>query len=87
MAKNVLIPSVEARLQGFIEVGRRNLHENMLGSDERRFPTVTLTREFGCEGYPVAQKLQTLLQERSGHPWVVMDRALLEAVARSHDLS
>ena len=87
MPKGHLIPSVEERLRGLIEVGRRNLREHVLGKDERPYPTVTLTREFGCEGYAVAQKLQTLLEERSGQRWVVMDRALLEAVAQDHNLS
>jgi len=87
MAKGVLIPSVEGRLRGLIEVSRRNLREHGTGRGERLRPTVTLTREFGCEGYPVALKLQTLLEKRSGEPWVVMDRALLEAVAGDHHLS
>jgi cytidylate kinase len=87
MEKNVLIPSIEERLQGLIEVSRRNLHEHGLGGDERLRPTVTLTREFGCEGYPVAMKLRELLEQRSGRPWVVMDRALLDTVAADNHLS
>jgi len=87
MAKNPLIPSIEERLRGLLEVSRRNLREHGLTDVERARPTVTLTREFGCEGYPVAERLQDLLEKRSGRPWVVMDRALLDAVARDHHLS
>ena len=87
MAKNVLIPSIEERLRGFLEVSRRNVREHGLGKGDRLKPTVTLTREFGCEGYPVAQRLQELLEQRSGQPWVVMDRALLDAVAQDHNLT
>lgn len=87
MSKNVLIPSIEERLRGFMEVSRRNLREHDLSRGDRLRPTVTLTREFGCEGYPVAQRLQGILEQRSGQPWVVMDRALLEAVAKNHNLS
>ena len=87
MSKNVMIPSIEARLRGLIEVSRRNLREHGLTRDARLSPTVTLTREFGCEGYPVALKLQALLEKRSGQPWTVMDRALLDAVAEDHHLS
>lgn len=87
MARGVLIPSVERRLQGLMEVSRRNLREHGFADVERADPTVTLTREFGCEGYPVAERLQALLQEKSGRPWVVMDRALLDCVARDHHLS
>lgn len=85
MARSVLIPAIEQRLRGLIEVSRRNTREH--GFVERERPTVTLTREFGCEGYPVAEKLQHLLEQRSGAPWVVMDRALLDTVAKDHNLS
>ena len=87
MEKNPLIPSIEERLRGLIEVSRRNLRQHGLADQARHRPTVTLTREFGCEGYPVAQRLQELLEQRSGQPWVVMDRALLDAVAKDHHLS
>jgi cytidylate kinase len=87
MAKNILIPSIETRLQGLMELSRRNLREHGLAKHDRLRPTVTLTREFGCEGYPVAESLQALLEKRSGQPWVVMDRALLDAVAKDHHLS
>lgn len=87
MAKNVLIPSIEERLRGYIELSRRNLREHGPAKSARVHPTVTLTREFGCEGYPVALRLQTLLEKRNGQPWVVMDRALLDAVAKDHNLS
>lgn len=87
MAGNLLIPSIERRLRGLLEVGRRNLREHGLCDEERARPTVTLTREFGCEGYPVAEKLQALLEQRSGQSWVVMDRALLDAVAKDQNLN
>jgi cytidylate kinase len=87
MAKSFLIPSIEQRLRGMMEVSRRNLHQHGFTDVERAFPTVTLTREFGCEGYPVAEKLQGILETRSGNRWVVMDRALLDAVAADHNLS
>jgi cytidylate kinase len=44
-------------------------------------PTVTISREFGCEGYQVAERVQTLMAEATGEPWNVYDKALLEAVA------
>lgn len=87
MVSNQLIPSIEARLRGLLEVSRRNLREHGFSDVERANPTVTLTREFGCEGYPVAERLQVVLEKRCGKPWVVMDRALLDEVARDHNLS
>ena len=87
MPEKMLIPSIEERLAGLIEVSRRNLQEHGVTSEARLRPTVTLTREFGCEGYPVAEKLQALLEQASGARWVVMDRALLEVVARDNHLN
>jgi cytidylate kinase len=87
MAHNLLIPSIEERMRGYIELSRRNVREHGWPGDERAKPTVTITREFGCEGYPVATALQAILEKRSGQPWVVMDRALLEKVAEDHHLS
>lgn len=87
MSKYQMIPSIEERMSGFLEVSRRNQREHGFGHEGRLLPTVTLSREFGCEGYPVALKLQAILEKRSGLPWVVMDRALLEKVAEDHHLS
>ena len=84
---SMLIPSIEARIRGLIEVSRRNRHEHGVSGPGERRPTVTLTREFGCEGYPVAQELQALLEKSSGAPWVIMDRALLDAVAKDQHLN
>jgi len=87
MKDDMLIPSIEERLRGLIEVSRRNRREHGIDKGDRLRPTVTLTREFGCEGYPVAERLQPLLEEATGAPWVIMDRALLDAVAQDHNLS
>jgi cytidylate kinase len=87
MTESMLIPSIEARIRGLIEVSRRNRHEHGVSAPANLRPAVTLAREFGCEGYPVAQELQALLEKRSGAPWVIMDRALLDAVAKDQHLS
>ncbi|WP_460597329.1 cytidylate kinase-like family protein [Geomonas sp. Red276] len=83
MTDRMLIPSIEERIGSLIEVTRRNLKEHGLAGERLR-PTVTLTREYGCQGYPVAAQLQAVLEKRTGAPWLVMDRALLEAVAQDN---
>jgi cytidylate kinase len=87
MAEKRLIPSIEKRLESLIEVGRRNLSGYSVKEKEKAGPTITISREFGCEGYPAAEKLQALLQEKTGKAWALMDKALLEEVARNHHLS
>ena len=41
-------------------------------------PCVTISREFGCQAYPLAAELARQL----GEPWVVVDKEILEEVSR-----
>lgn len=46
-------------------------------------PCFTIAREFGCQAYPLAEKLVSRLNARvGGEPWVVVGRELLDEVAR-----
>ncbi|GFE57623.1 AAA family ATPase [Geobacter sp. AOG1] len=85
MSEKLLVPSIEKRLASFLEVSRRNLKGPWRGDKVR--PTITISREFGCEGFPVTEKLQELLEKQTGDDWTVMDKALLEEVAKHHNLS
>ena len=87
MAEKRLIPSIEKRIESLIEVSRRNLSGYSVTEAVKARPTITISREFGCEGFPTAEKLQAYLQEKTGTAWGVMDKALLEEVARNHSLS
>lgn len=86
MPENVLIPSIEMRLSSLLELNRRKEIERETRGKYAR-PTITISREFGCEAYPVAERLQELLEKKTGEKWVVMDKKLLEEVARNHNLS
>ncbi len=86
MTETRLIPSIEMRLSSLLEVTRRrDLESEARGKAVK--PTITISREFGCEAYPMAERLQALLEKRTGEKWVVMDKQLLEEVARNHNLS
>ena len=50
-------------------------------------PTVTISRDFGCEGFGVAEGVQRLMVQATGEPWNVYDKALLEAVAGEQGIS
>ncbi len=84
MAVNVLPPSIEQRMGAFNEVMRR---AKLLKPDALPKPTITIAREFGCEAYPVAEELLALVKEKTGEEWVLVDKALLSAVAKDHRLS
>lgn len=87
MTERLLVPSIEKRLSGLIEVSRRA--KLAAGMEERKVfkPTVTISREFGCEAYPAAEKLKAIFEEKSGEPWALVDRTLIDEVAKHHDLT
>jgi len=83
MSPSSLLPSVEHRLSAWAEVQYR------LSNPPRRAPrpTITISRRFGCEGFPLAERLKGLAEEASGEPWTIHDRALIESVAREEGIS
>jgi cytidylate kinase len=88
MPEKQLIPSIDARLGQLLEFNRRNeMEKRSQAAASKVRPTITLSREFGCEAYPVAERLQVLMEKQTGEHWVVMDKGLLEEVAKHHNLS
>jgi cytidylate kinase len=78
-----LIPSVDRRLSAWVSLQSR-LSERK--HRDRRL-TITISRQFGCEGYPLAESLQEQLAVKTGETWAVFDKALIERVSRETDLS
>lgn len=88
MPEKLLIPSVEMRFGALLEFQRRRAQEAAARNrEETRQMTITISREFGCEAFPVAEQLQGLLEKKTGRTWMIMDKHLLEKVAHDHDLS
>lgn len=84
MPESRLIPSIDKRLGAFLEVSRRQGGQQ---ADPPRKPAITISREFGCEAYPMAELLRQQLENKTGQSWTLMDKALLDEVAKSHNLS
>lgn len=78
-----LIPSIEQRERAWIQVQERLAHPHLTP----HLPSVTISREYGCEGYPLALHLKQLLDETSGQAWTVFDRTLADRVAADESLS
>jgi cytidylate kinase len=88
MLEKTLVPSIEKRIGSLLEFNRRKELEALSKSRAEKWkPAITFSREFGCESYSVAEHLQELLEKRTGEAWLVMDKELLQEVARNHDLS
>lgn len=60
-------------------------HQARARKDEGRGtgPCITISREFGCQAYPLAAELA----KRLGEPWSVVDREILEEVAKVSNFS
>jgi cytidylate kinase len=88
MPENLLIPSVDLRIGSLEEYNRRQnekaAHQH---HKPKPRPCLTISREFGCEGYPVAELLRELMMQRTGDEWVLIDKAVLEVVAQRHNIS
>lgn len=78
-----LVPSIEQRECAWAELQERlaRAHRPPV------LPTITLSRQFGCEGYPLALRLKELLEPASDLPWTIFDRALVDKVAADEKLS
>lgn len=88
MPDNLFIPSVDLRIGALEEYNRRQKEKAAL---QLRQPTprpcITLSRQYGCQGYPVAERVCELMTEKTGEPWLLIDRAVLDEVARHHNIS
>ena len=81
MTLTSLPPSIDQRMGTFNEVMRR---AKLLKPDTLPKPTITISREFGCEAFPVSEELLKLVQEMTGEQWLLVDKTLLTAVAKEH---
>lgn len=78
-----LVPSIEQRECAWAELQERLAHAR----PRLALPSITISREYGCEGYPLAVHLKALLEAASGLSWSVFDKALVDRVASDEKLS
>ncbi len=84
MPSHLMIASIEARIDAWQRILESKKKE---ASQKRKALTITISREFGCEGFPLAEKIKEILQKHTGEEWVIFDRALIEKVAQEVQLS
>ncbi|MCE1226413.1 MAG: cytidylate kinase-like family protein, partial [Geobacteraceae bacterium] len=88
MPDNLLIPSVDLRVGALEEYNRTQKHKALLRHKKPKpRPCVTISRQFGCLGYPVAERVCELMSQKSGETWLLIDRAVLDEVAKRHNIS
>jgi len=88
MSEKLLVPSIEMRLGTLLEISRRKDEDDAsrIRAGKAR-KTITISREFGCEAYPMAECLKDMMEKKTGQVWTLMDKGLLEEVAKNHNLS
>jgi cytidylate kinase len=72
--------SVEERISGWVRIQEGYL--SGLPARARLRPTITLSRQYGCEGVPLALALQKRMEQAGGEPWTLFDKELIERVAQ-----
>lgn len=77
-----LAPDIEHRLAGWMKIQERLPDPAAV----KLCPAVTLSRQFGCEGFPLAERLKALLEEASGECWNIFDKSLIELVAKEETI-
>lgn len=88
MPDNLLIPSVDLRVGALEEYNRTQKQKALLRHKKPKpRPCVTISRQFGCLGYPVAERVCELLSQKGGEPWFLIDQAVLDEVAKHHNIS
>jgi len=88
MPENLLIPSVDLRIGSLEEYNRQKKHRAGSKSiNTKPRPCLTISREYGCEGYPVAELLRDILMQKTGEEWVLIDREVLEDVSSLQHVS
>ena len=83
MITDKLVPNIEKRMSAWSSIQER------LSKEQPPKPrlAVTISREYGCEGYPLAETLKTLLEVKTGDLWTVFDKTLIERVSNDAALS
>lgn len=77
-----LAPDIERRLAGWVKIQERHLSPAEIALR----PTVTLSRQFGCMGFPLAERLKDRFEDATGEPWNIFDKSLVEMVARQEGI-
>jgi len=79
--------------QGQIAVQTENWRKALAGGKEippvKSAPFITISRQFGCGAFPLAEAIAEELMKREAEklPWAVYDKALVEKIAEDHQLS
>ncbi len=82
-----MIPRVNFTITPGIDQRISNWQKTVEEKKTEMSPCITISREFGCQAYPVAEKLQQKLSASRGIEWLVLDAKLLDKIAEESGYS
>ncbi len=82
MITNQLIPPIEKRISAWLDIQQKKRVD-----EAKTPPTITISREFGCEGYPLAESLKRLLDEKTQRNWTIFDDDLIQMIQKDQEFS
>lgn len=85
MARTQLVPSVDMRISAWKEIQKKRMKQDL--QKKPAPPSITISREFGCEAIPLAEILKQRLEAESGHTWTIFDSEMVRRISASDDMS
>lgn len=83
--RSKLTPKPQKSVSDYVEEIKRTNRLKSSSTTEGSFPTITISREFGCEGFPLAKAIiQKLSKPDAG--WELYSRELINAISEESDL-
>jgi len=80
-----ILPSPDQRMSSWFD--QQNRVEQLDKNSKFRF-SLTLSRQFGCEAYPLAVALKDALEKVDhGQQWTIFDRALIDKILQENQIS
>jgi len=79
------IPSIEKRIATWTELQKKRKAQDE--KDVAPQTAITISREFGCEAYPLAEQLKAKLDTQTDQTWTIFDDALIDSIVADHELS
>ncbi|RLA63052.1 MAG: cytidylate kinase-like family protein [Epsilonproteobacteria bacterium] len=85
MPIGILVPDVDKRISAWIEIIERKKKEEK--EKKKTGITITLSREFGCEAYLLAEMLKQKLEAKTGQEWIILDKDIIDRLSQDTHLS
>ena len=82
-----ILPSIDARIHAQAERWRRHRTSKKHDTSEAALPFITISRQYGCPAWTLAEELASRLNQRLGEEeYVIYDRKLLEWITANRSI-